>query len=496
MPDVRASRNFKLGGRTIREHAARGTLVNAVFLISLTFLGFLKGFILAGFLSRDDYGIWGILVVGLGTLVWLKQVGIGDKYIQQDEEDQVVAFQKAFTLEAIFTLSFCVFLAACLPIVALAYGQWKIIGPGVALILVLPAGILQAPLWVYYRDMDFVKQRLLQAAEPVVGFILAIVLALMGAGYWALVLSVVAGAWVTAAIAVVASPYPMRFHYERGTARSYISFSWPLMASSLASLATAQASILMSNARLGLAAAGTITLAATVTQFTDRVDQIVTGTLYPAICAAKDRKDVLFESFVKSNRLALMWAVPFGVGVSLFAADLVHFAIGNRWEPAIPVLQVFGATAAFGHFGFNWDAYFRARGETRPIAYTGWIAAAAFFVVGVPLLYAYGLVGFAFGLSAQVLVHVICRAYFLSRLFDGFAMLRHMLRSVAPTVPAAAIVLIARALERQDRTEAIAVIELFVYVVVTALGTAIFERPLVREALGYVRGGRAAPAPS
>ena len=40
----------------------------------------------------------------------------------------------------------------------------------------------------------------------------------------------------------------------------------------------------------------------------------MTNTLYPAICAVRDRKDVLFEAFVKSNRLALMWALPFGFG--------------------------------------------------------------------------------------------------------------------------------------------------------------------------------------
>ena len=42
--------------------------------------------------------------------------------------------------------------------------------------------------------------------------------------------------------------------------------------------------------------------------------------MYPAICAVQDRLELLRESFVKSNRLALMWAMPFGVGIALFAA--------------------------------------------------------------------------------------------------------------------------------------------------------------------------------
>lgn len=49
----------------------------------------------------------------------------------------------------------------------------------------------------------------------------------------------------------------------------------------------------------------------------------------------------MFESFVKSNRLALMWGAPFGVGLSLFA-DLVDHGIGDEWKPAVGLLQAFG----------------------------------------------------------------------------------------------------------------------------------------------------------
>jgi PST family polysaccharide transporter len=469
-------------------------VVNAVFLVALSALGLVRGFVLAAFLSREDYGIWGILLVGLGTLAWLKQVGIGDKYIQQDEPDQQRAFQKAFTLEAIFTTILSVLLALMLPVLAVVYGRWDIVVPGLVLILVLPAGVLQAPLWVYYRDMDFLRQRVLQAADPIVGLIAAVALAAAGAGYWALILSVVAGSWVAAAIAIRTSPFPLRFVYERGSVRSYAEFSWPLFVASFSSMLTAQAVILLSNWRVGIAAAGSITLAAQVTQFTDRVDQVVTGTLYPAICAAKDRTDVLFESFVKSNRLALMWALPFGLAVTLFAADLVHFALGDEWIPAIGVLEVFGVTAALGQLGFNWDAYFRARGDTRPMAVASALAAVGFFAAGVPLLLSEGIVGIALGISAQVAVLVVCRAVFLARLFDGFAMARHAARSLVPIVPPVALVLGLRALETGSRTEIEAVGELIAFSVTAITATLVLERALVREALGYVRSRRTALA--
>ena len=39
---------------------------------------------------------------------------------------------------------------------------------------------------------------------------------------------------------------------------------------------------------------------------------------------------------------------------------------------AIPLIQAFGLTAALNQIGFNWTAFFRALGDTRPIAVAGW----------------------------------------------------------------------------------------------------------------------------
>lgn len=471
-------------------------MINTAFLVGLSALGLVKGFVLAGFLSTDDYGVWGILAVSFGALLWLKQVGIGDKYIQQDDGDQELAFQRAFTLELLFTTAFCVLLAATLPAFALLYGEQQIVAPGLVAILAVLGGALQTPIWVYYRRMQFVHQRALQAIDPVTAFAVSIALAIAGAGYWALVIGLVAGAWAAAIAAIAFSPFPLRLRFQRGTLKSYFGFSWPLVVSSGGSLVIAQAAVITADAHLGLAAVGVIALATNVTMFADKVDSLVTGALYPAICTVRDRMALLHESFVKSNRLALMCAVPFGAALSLFAADLVHFGIGDRWEPAIVVMQVYGVTAALGHIGFNWDAYFRALGNTRPMA----VASVGTMVVslgaGIPLMLTYDLPGFAAAVALQTAVHVAFRAYYLQRLFQGFDFVRHALRATLPVVPAAATILALRALESaHDRTLEIALGELAVFALVTAVATWWLERGLLREVAGYVAARRAAPAP-
>jgi O-antigen/teichoic acid export membrane protein len=476
----------------LRRLAARGTLVNGTFLASLSLLNLVRSFILAHELTRKDYGIWGVILISLGTLLWLKQAGVGDKYVQQNDADQEDAFQRAFTLEAMFMGLFMLLLAAAIPLMALVYDRADLIAPACVLLAVFPAMVLQAPLWIYYRRMDFVQQRLIQAVDPLLGFVVAVGMALAGAGYWSFVGGAVAGTWGSALVAVWRCPYPLRFRYDRGTLRRYATFSWPLVLAGGAGIVTAQGAVITGNAHLGIEAVGAIALAASVSQFSDRVDQIVTGTIYPAICAVADRTALLHESFVKSNRLGLMWAVPFGLGITLFARDLVHFGIGDRWLPAVVLLQWFGVTAAANHLGFNWDAYFRARGDTRPIAVMSVSAIVVFGSVVIPLMLTDGLRGLAIGLAVQAAVLVSVRGFFLRRLFAGFALGRHALRAVAPSIPAVAAVVLARALESGTRGEARALGELALYAAVTIAATLLFERDLLREARGYLTRAPAA----
>ena len=115
-------------------------------------------------------------------------------------------------------------------------------------------------------------------------------LAVAGAGYWALVIGLVervarrAPRW--------RSP-PRRTRCGCGgsaaTLREYVSFSWPLLASAFAGVVVAQSATLVAEFEVGLAGVGAVALASSIVAYTGRVDQLVTNTLYPAICAVRDR---------------------------------------------------------------------------------------------------------------------------------------------------------------------------------------------------------------
>ena len=456
-------------------------------MIGLQLLGFFKGFIIAGYLTAADYGVWGLLVISLGTLLWLAQIGIDDKYIQQDHPDQEKAFQLAFTLQCMLAGLFMVILAVGVPVFAVLYHQPEIIAPGLVLTLAMPTAALDTPLWVYYRKMDYLAQRRLAAWDPLVSFFVTIVLAVAGAGYWSLVIGTVVGAWAGAIVAVRHSPYKLRLYYEKGTLREYASFSTPIFVQNASGVLVAQLPILFVQRHIGTAAVGAITLAGTISLYANRVDTIITQTLYPAIARAKGSIALLFEAFTKSNRLALMWGVPCGVGIALFTHDLVRYGIGEKWAFAIPVIQVMALTAGANQFGFNWGAFYKALGNTRPIAITGVVMLVAVLGFTVPWTYSDGVRGYAYGMAAATVVLLAQRAYYLQRLFPHFGVFRHAARAVWPTIPAAALVLLMRTADSGLRTKWEAAFQLVVFATVVVACTLFAERRLLREVIGYLR---------
>jgi PST family polysaccharide transporter len=481
-------------GPDLRAQTARGTVVNAAFMVALSGLGLVQGVIVARLLPTDAYGLWGLLMAAFMTLIMLGSVGIDDKYVQQDDSDQQRAFEIAFTIQMMLAPVFLVVLLVGMPLFAIVYGKSDILVPGLVLAAAIPAMAFQMPLWTHYRRMDFLRQRTLQAIDPVATFVITVVLALAGLELWALVIGALAGTWIASLAIASTSPYPLRLRFDRGELREYRRFSWPLFVGAITTVLLIQGPVIVGSRVLGVTAVAGIALANSIAMFTTRADDLVTTSMYPAVCRVKDRADLLFEAFWKSNRLALLWATPLGVAAALFAGDFVHHVIGEKWRFAVPLIAAYGLTAVVNQIAFNWTAFFRARGDTRPIAVGSAINLAAVLAIAVPLLAFEGLTAFGVGLGASAVIAVAVRLWYLRRIFPGASFAAHIARGIGPTLPAAAVVLAVRAADPGGRSVARVALEAVAFAALAIGATVLSERALLRESVGYVRGRAAARA--
>jgi O-antigen/teichoic acid export membrane protein len=481
----------------LRRRTARGAVINGLFLAGSEGLVLLQGLIVTVLLGPEAIGLYGIVTTTAMTIVALKRVGIDEAYVQQDERGQEEEFQRAFTLELAFSALLSLVIAASAPAIAAIYGDDRLVALTLAVAYLPVAFALQAPTWIFFRRMDFVRQRMLQATIPVVTFVVTVPLAAAGVGVWSLVIGPFAGSVAGVVAANIVSPYRLRLRFDSDTRRRYLRFSWPILVNAVALLIVQQGSVLAFDLHSGLAAAGYVTLALTLTRYADRADTIMANTIYPAVCAVRGQLPTLEELFVKSSRLTMMWAVPFCTGFVLFAPDLVEFILGDKWRPAIVLLQGLAGAAALQQIGWNWFSFYRAVGNPRPQAVESVVMVAAFGALAIPGLVLWGSAGFIWGRIAGAVAMLVVRRHYVRRLLPGVELVTLGLRGVAPVALAAAAVGALRlALWGGTRPAWQAALEVIVFLGATAAVTWRIERPLLREAVGALRSGRVAPAPA
>ena len=477
----------------LRARVVRGTVVNATVLGLVDLLVLAQGLIVTRLLGPEAIGLYGVVTVTTMTIVSLKRVGIDEAFVAQEAADQETEFQRAFTLELLLSAGFALVLLAAAPVVAAVYDDDRLLALTAATAYLPLAFALQSPAWVFFRRMDYARQRLLQAVVPVVAFAVTVPLAAAGVGVWSLVIGPAAGNLAGIVAALAASPYRLTLRYDRAVARRYLRFSVPVFVSLVAALVVAQGQILAFDLDRGLAWVGFVTLAATLSRYIDRADTIVTSTIYPAICAIRDRTRALEELFVRSNRATLLWVLPACAGAVLFAGDLITFVLGDEWQPARGLIQGLAVATAMGQLGFNWFSFYRAHERTRPPAVEAVVAAVAFCALAVPGLAIAGVTGFVVGRCAAVAVQLGVRARYVRALLPTVRARDLLARPAVPTVAAAAAALALRgALWGSGRPEAQAVAELALFGAVVVVLTLRLERGLVAELMAAVR--RAGPA--
>src|SRR3954469_3146609 len=148
-----------VAGGDLRRRIVRGTMINAVALAAVDLLVLAQGLIVTRVLGPAAIGLYGIVTVTAMTVVGLKRVGVDEAFVAQDEPDQALEFQRAFTLELAISGCFALLLCALAPVVAAVYGDPRLL-PLMAATAYLPlAFALQAPTWIFFRRMGFARPR-------------------------------------------------------------------------------------------------------------------------------------------------------------------------------------------------------------------------------------------------------------------------------------------------------------------------------------------------
>jgi O-antigen/teichoic acid export membrane protein len=297
--------------------------------------------ILARLLTPHDYGLAAMVLVFSSLVIIFSDLALGAALVQRKElleRDRSTVFWTSTGVGALFML---VGIAMSWPVAAF-YGEAEV----QPLLAVLSVGFLVTALGttqtaLLNRDMDFKSLELRLMAGSIAGAAIGIYLAATGAGAWAIIAQQLASAAASTVLLWALSPWHPRFMFSVASLRELSGFSLKVFGTRLVFYANRNADNLLIGRFLGASALGVYAVAYNVMLAPiQRITAPLVEVLFPAFSRIQDERERIASLWLRAIRVVGTITIPGMVGLVLVAPEFVRVVLGERWEEAVPVIQI------------------------------------------------------------------------------------------------------------------------------------------------------------
>lgn len=383
----------------IRGRLAKGAAWTTLSRVAMTVISLLATFVLARMLTPADFGLVAIATTLLTLISATTEMSLAQALIQHREpsEDH---YHTAWTLNLLRGAIIAVLFAAAAWPAAVLYGEPRLLGIMLAFAAAsLVAGFANPKIIVFSRDLQFFQDFALQVSQKLAGFIVSVAVAVIYQSYWALVLGVLASQVATVFVSYVLVPYWPRLRL--GHWRELFSFSLWLMLGQVLNTFNWRFDYLLIGGFSGRAAFGYYSVGDSLaTMPTREATQPFTRVLFPGLVRLIDDRERLQAGFVSAQSLLTSAALPVGFGFALCARPVVLLAMGEKWLPAVPIIQGLSAIFALQTLGALVQPLAMAKAATRPLFMRDLLS----FIVRAPLIVAGLLLG---GLHGIIVARIV-----------------------------------------------------------------------------------------
>lgn len=377
-------------------------------------------------LTPGDYGVAGMAVVCAGLVSVFTDPSLGLALMRRPritEVDRSTVFWTMFAIGAVATVAG----VALSGVVADIFGQRQV----QKLFAVLSLGFVISTVSVVQtallnRDLAFRKLQIRQMGAVVTGGVIAITLALLGFGPWAIIGNQLAYTTASAVLVWRMSSWRPHAVFSLPSLRELGGFGSKIYVADMLSWSQDNADNALVGRFLGPAALGAYALAYNV-MFIPlmRIAGPIMQVMSPAYSRLQGEPERLERVWLRSKRLSAALLTPAFLGGAVVAPDLIPVAFGGKWHPAIVPLQLLCiAGLAQTLVTLNWSVL-SARGKGGSILRIQIVISVvtvSAFVAGLQ----YGIVGVAGFFAASRWLLVVIEVWMTTRAlsFDFWAALR------------------------------------------------------------------------
>ena len=331
--------------KDLKQKTLRGGIARVCNLIAAALLRLLSVMTLARLLSPKDFGLVGMVTAFTGVLTLFRDFGLSSASVQREtitEEQKSALFWINLAVGA--ALSLIAFAMA--PLVADFYHEQRLLAVTAVLafaFLINSAGVQHSSL--LQREMRFTTLSVVNTLSSSLGLVVGIWGALVGYGYWSLVIMAIATSLISTAGVWVTSGWIPGLPRRRIGLRSILHFGSTVTANSILIYVATNFEKVLLGRFWGADAIGIYGRAYQLSNIpTDNLNSSIGEVAFAALSRLQGDPARLKSYFLKGYFLVVSLTLPITIVSALFAHDIILTLLGQKWKEAIPVFRLLAPT--------------------------------------------------------------------------------------------------------------------------------------------------------
>lgn len=330
----------------LRYRVARGMAWSTSAAVTLQVSRFAFGVVLARLLTPREWGIAAMALVFSALVLAIADFGLGAGLVQRptiSEEDRSTVFWASMAIGVVLAGAGI----ALSGTVASFFGEPAVrpLFAAVAAGFLLTA-VVRVHAAILQREMAYRAIALRVMVATVAGGLVAVPVAVLGYGAWALVAQHLTNGFVTAVLLWVSVPWRPRLIFSRRSLRGLGGFGLNVLGSKFIDYVNVNADKVLIGRVLGSSALGVYNIAyGLVLVPLIGLMVAVMDTLFPAFSRVQESSARVASAWLRASRSVVAIVAPAALGLVLVAPDFVRVVLGERWSESIPIVQVMALAA-------------------------------------------------------------------------------------------------------------------------------------------------------
>jgi O-antigen/teichoic acid export membrane protein len=349
-----------LRARSVRGAAATVVSQGMRFLVQLGGMA-----VLARLLAPVDFGVFAKTIAITGFIAVIRTGGLSVATVQHAEitHRQV---SNLFWLNAALGLLSATLVVALSPAIAAFYGDPRVLLLAASLggvVLISSLGVQHAALM--QRQMRFSELAVIGAVSPVAGFSVAILSALAGAGFWALLIQQLVAEATNLVLVLVKCRWRPGLPRRGSGVRPMVKIGAYLSVTNVLSFASRNTDNVLIGRFVSDVALGYYAIAYRLLLLPmQQVNAPVTAVVLPSLSRLQHDPDRYAHFYYRAIGLMVFITMPAACFLLVDARALVLLVIGPQWLPVTAIFQALSVAAFIGTFSAGTGWVFTSLGRT------------------------------------------------------------------------------------------------------------------------------------